>query len=120
MLRGDIVTNLRPDIMPGNRLIFAPFKDTEQWQFYIEGVTHNWVFGRTATTQLSLSRGLPDWVYDDNAMIALHIGNAQRLNGQYAIGLPPGLGPSLQPVNYNNMTAITGGIAAIFGTPQAR
>jgi uncharacterized protein YjiS (DUF1127 family) len=30
MLRGDIVTNLRPDIMPGNRLIFAPFKDTEQ------------------------------------------------------------------------------------------
>jgi hypothetical protein len=121
MARAAISTNLRPDIMPGNRFAYMPFKDAQQWDFYIEGVTHNWVFGGASTTTLALSRGLPDAVYNDDAlMIALHTGNAQRINGQYVVGLPPGLGPPLQPVNYNNMAAITGGIAAIFAQPQAR
>jgi hypothetical protein len=121
MARGSVATNLRPDIMPGNRFSFAPFKDSQLWYFYIEGVTHNWVYGAASTTQLTLSRGLPDDVYDnDPLMIALHTGNAQRVNGQYVIGLPPGLGATLQPVNYNDMTAITGGIAAIFAAPQTR
>lgn len=121
MARASVSTNLRPDILPGNRFLFAPFKDGQVWEFYIEGVTHNWVFGGNSTTTLTLSRGLPQSVYADDAlMVAMHTGNAQRLNGQYVVGLPPGLGASLQPVNYNNMAAVTGGIAAIFAAPQAR
>ena len=121
MLRGGIVTNLRPDILPGTRLMLQPFKDTQQWQFYIEGVTHNWQFGANATTQLDLTRGLPDSVYNDNnMMIALHTGNAMRLSGQYTIGLPPGLGPSLAPLNNQTNAALTGDIAAVFAAPQTR
>lgn len=121
MAKSTATTNIRPDILPGNKFNFAPFKDAQRWTFYIEAVSHTWEFGGNCTTSLTLTRGLPDTVYDNEAlMTALHIGNAQRINGQYVIGLPPGLGPSLQPVNYNNMAAITGGIAAIFAAPQAR
>lgn len=121
MAHGAITTNIRPDIMPGNRFIYPPFKDAQVWEFYIEGVTHNWVFGGGSTTQLALTRGLPQTVYNDAAVFtALHTGNAQRINGQYAVGLPPGLGPALQPINYNNRAAITGGIASIFAAPQTR
>ena len=121
MLRGGVVTNLRPDILPGTRLMLQPFKDTQQWQFYIEGVAHNWAFGESATTQLELTRGLPDTVYNDsNMMIALHTGNAMRLSGQYTIGLPPGLGPSLQPLNMQDNASLVGSIAGVFAAPQTR
>lgn len=121
MARASVTTNLRPDILPGNKFSFAPYKDAQVWDFYIEGVSHNWVFGGNCTTTLTLTRGLPHDIYSDaGMMVALHTGNAQRINGLYEIGVPAGLGATLQPVNYNNMAAVTGGIAAIFATPQAR
>lgn len=120
MAKGSATTNLRPDILPGNKFIYAPFKDAQTWAFYIEGVSHSWSFGSNCTTSVTLTRGLPTATYDsDDLMVALHTGNAQRINGDYVVGLPPGLGPALQPLNYNNMAAVTGGIASIFAQPQA-
>lgn len=121
MARATVATNLRPDIMIGNRFAYSPFKNGEPWEFYIEGVSHQFTFGAAAKTTLSLSRGLPRAVYNDDAlMVALHTGNAMRQNGAYTVGLPPGLGPPLQPLNYDNNTAVTGGLAAVFVNPQTK
>ncbi len=119
MASGQITTRLRPDILPGTRFTFAPYKDSEQWQFYVEAVDHNYAFGDASTTTLQLSRGLPVSAYaNTDLMLALHTGNAQRKNGAYSIGLPPGLGSPLQPVNMNNMQSIVTGIAPAYTTPQ--
>lgn len=120
MARGEITTRLRPDILPGVRFTFTPYKDNEQWQFYIEGVSHSYVFGQHSTTTLSLARGLPLSVYEDSALLAkLHTGNAQRLNGTYTNGIPSGLGNGLTPINYQNYQAVVGGLASIYSTPQS-
>lgn len=121
MFRGSVTTNLRPDILPGNRFLVFLHKDNEPWLFYIEGVNHSYRFGGPATTTVQLSRGLPGVVYDDeDLMLAMHQGNAQRRNGVYQVGLPPGLGKPLQPLNYTNSQAVIGDIAKIFSVPQAK
>ena len=120
MASGQITTRLRPDILPGTRFTFAPYKDSEMWQFYVEAVDHNYVFGGASTTTLQLSRGLPVSVYaNTDLMLALHTGNAQRKNGVYSIGLPPGVGAPLQPVNYQNYDSVVTQIAPAYVTPQA-
>jgi hypothetical protein len=122
MARGGIVTNLRPDIMIGTTITLQPFKDPEQWTFYVEGVTHSYAFGGPATTSLTLSRGLPSNTYsDDDMMLAIHTGNAMRQNGSYVTGLPPGLGSPLQPVNVQTLEKnLMAQIAAVFGTAGAK
>ena len=47
-----------PDVIPGFRFRCFPFKNTEEYEFYIEGVTHNYVFGGPSFTVVELSRGL--------------------------------------------------------------
>lgn len=120
MARAMLTTRLRPDVVPGTRFTFSPYKDNQMWQFYIEGVSHHYRFGEASTTTFQLTRGLPKDVYDSEAMmISLHTGNAQRLNGSYQSGIPSGLGPTLAPVNYNTDQSIVGGIAKIFSSPQS-
>lgn len=119
MLHGSVQIDLRPDILPGNTFTFTPYRDNVKWMFYIEGVNHNMPFGGVATTELVLSRGLPASVYRDNAMmVALHTGNAQRINGQLAIGLPPGLGSPLLPLNLDTIPGIVAGLSVPFGTAR--
>lgn len=121
MTEGSIVTNLRPDILAGNRFVCPIHKDNVPWEFYIEGISHNYRFGSSSTTELRLSRGLPVAVYDDeNLMLAMHTGNVQKINGQYQVGLPQGLGAPLQPLNYSNMTATIGQVAKVFTIAQAK
>lgn len=56
---------LRPDILPGNKFEYSPFKyDNQPWQFYIQGVSHNFVFGGESTTTLTLMNGLPSAIYE--------------------------------------------------------
>jgi hypothetical protein len=121
MTQADISTNLRPDILPGNRFVCPIHKDNMLWEFYIEGVAHTYQFGGPAVTTLSLNRGLPIDVYnDEDLMLAMHIGNVQKVNGQYKVGLPQGIGQPLQPLNFSNMTAVIGQVAGVFAVPQAR
>jgi hypothetical protein len=121
MARAVISTNLRPDILIGNRFVFAPFKNGEPWMFYIEGVNHKFTFGSDGTTSLTLTRGLPQAIYNDEAlMVALHTGNAMRQDGGYTIGLPPGLGQPLRPFNLGTAPAVTGDLAGIFAAPQRK
>lgn len=118
MTRGTVITNIRPDILPGNRFLFAPHKDVTQWEYYIEGVSHSYQFGGPSVTSLSLSRGLPVDVYnDDSLMLAMHTGNAMRQQGRYVTGLPAGIGNPLEPLNLSTMIAATGDIAKVFAVP---
>lgn len=119
MARGSITMRLRPDIFVGSRFAFSPYKIIDDWEFYVEGVSHSYEFGGQSTTSLMLSRGLPATVYADSSlMLDLHTGNAQRVNGSYVSGVPSGLGPTLAPVNYQTTQSLLGGIANIFNAPQ--
>ena len=66
MAKGTVTDLLRPDILAGNRYIFAPFKDNpnELWMFYITETSHRFVFGGRSTTTLRLERGLPVSIYE--------------------------------------------------------
>jgi hypothetical protein len=122
MARGTVTFNLRPDILIGNKITLQPFKDQEEWEFYIEGFTHSYTFGGAATTSLMLTRGLPLAVYQNSdLMLAIHTGNAMRQNGNYVVGLPPGLGAPLQPINVQTLEKeLMAQISQVFATPQAQ
>ncbi len=119
MLRGVVKTELRPDILPGNTFTFAPYRDGVPWAFYINAVTHTVPFNGMATTELSLSRGLTVSDYNNaDLMVALHTGNAQRVNGSLAVGLPPGIGKPLLPLNLDTIPGIVFGLSGPFGSPR--
>ncbi len=125
MGRAVVTMPLRPDIMPGCRFAYRPLKMSEPWVFYIKGVEHSFQFGKQTSTSLTLARGLPASVYEDasenGVLRALHIGNAQRLNGKYQVGLPKGAVAPLQLFGGDESAARTvmGQIAQVFQTPQA-
>lgn len=120
MAKGNITMRLRPDILIGTRFIYNLFKNPEPWQFYVEGVDHDFVFGEQSTTTLTLSRGLPSTVYANSTLLeAIHTGNAERLNGQYVQGNVSGLGTGLLPVNYASIQqGVLGNIASQFNQAQ--
>jgi hypothetical protein len=124
MLIGGVEMELRPDILPGNRFTFIPYRDGVKWTFYIESVSHSINFGGRAVTSLGLSRGLPASIYTSSdlsatgMLTALHTGNAQRINGQYTIGLPAGLGPSLTPVSNTNAIQVISQASPLFGSAR--
>lgn len=119
MAKGAITMRLRPDILIGTRFIYSPFKNIEPWEFYVEGVSHNFVFGEQSTTTLTLARGLPSSVYSNAPLLqAIHTGNAERINGIYTQGNVSGLGTGLTPVNYQTAQAILGNIAGQFNQAQ--
>lgn len=123
MLTGHVDMPLRPDILPGNKFQYQPFKDNVDHDFYIEGVSHTFVFGdnrQRTRTSLMLSRGLPTKVYDDPALLLdVHTGQAVRVNGDIQSGTING-DPGLQSLNINSFTSFLGELARIYQTPQAK
>ena len=129
MLRGQVAIPLAPSIYIGTRYRYAPFKDGTIWEFYVEGVSHRFVFGGQSMTTLTLTRGLPVSVYSDTAasglLHAVYTGNARRQytpgsSGIYQIGLPQGTGQGLQVFSTpQNAAAIAGQMSQTFVTPQA-
>ncbi len=129
MASAQVVLPLRPDILPGNRFRYQPFKDEAvDWEFYIDSVSHRFTFGgrpEGSVTMLGLSRGLPRAVYQDSGASGMlrnvHVGNAQRLNGSYVSGVPAGLGPTAQLVGSpESITAFLGNLAQAYVTPQVK
>lgn len=121
MARSSVMLNLTPSALPGTRVRFYPFKDDVLWEFYVEGVSHSYTFGKGAVTSLSLSRGLPQWLYqDDKTLLDVHTGNATRVNGTYASGNVAGIGGGLQPLNtFTIQKNLLAEIAQVFATPGA-
>ena len=124
MANAKVSCELRPDIFAGNKFQYAPFRDiNNRWQFYITDVTHSYRFGGPSTTTLTLSRGLPNYVYNDsNLLFNVLQGNAQRVNGIYQSGVPSGLGAPLTgyTLTNNSQKQLLAGIAKVYVTPQAK
>ena len=125
MARATVRLPLMPDVLIGTRFRYAPFKDPTTWDFYVEAVRHEFTFGGDSATTLTLTRGLPTAVYADPSsaglLQAIYTGNAQRMNGLYASGLPSGTGSGLvafgQP---DSITTVMGELAQVFVTPQKK
>lgn len=118
MASAQLTTNLRPDIIPGNKLRCRIGRDSEDWVFYIAGVFHTYEFGAPSVTTLNLLRGLPASVYDDDSLLLdIHTGNAQRVDGQYQSGLPNGSGAPLKVLNIQNGQASTAALANVYSLP---
>ena len=122
MARALVTIPFAPDILPGCRFRYEPFKGQAAWDFYIEEVVHDYVFGGFSTTTLTLTRGLPQTVYAASQaggiLEALHLGTGQRMNGAYSIASGSSA-PALSPFNSPaSIKALLGNIAAIYVTPQ--
>jgi Transglycosylase SLT domain len=71
MLQGTVSFPLWPDILAGNRFIYTPFKnDIDTYMFYIEGFTHNYIYGGRSFTTLDISRGLKQTEYNDSSTLS--------------------------------------------------
>ena len=108
MSKGAIEMELRPDILPGNVFTYSLFKDGNTYDFYIESVSHEYIFGTSSRTVLSLNRGLPSSVYQDEDLLTdILSGNAMRLDGEYVSGLPAftTTGP-LQTINLQSLDGL--------------
>jgi hypothetical protein len=83
---GGVTFDLRPDIYPGTKIQFAPFRDGNIWEFYITGVEHVFSINGSQTT-LQIERGLPVSVYSDLATLATILnGSADKVDGQFITG----------------------------------
>jgi hypothetical protein len=125
MAKGDVVIPLNPSILAGTRFRYAPFKDGEPWDFYVEGFKHVFVFGGESRTTLTLTRGLPSSVYadasDGGVLRAILMGNAMRQNGEYVVGLPPGSALPLTFVVTSDQAAqLSQKLTAAYVTPQTK
>lgn len=124
MARATLVLNLRPDILVGTRFRYAPFKGGPLWDFYVEGVSHQFSFGGASVTSLTLTRGLPADVYassgKDGALFNVVTGNAVRQNGLYSYPLPNGDGPALTTfgaAEQAQLVSLLGNISDAWKTP---
>lgn len=122
MASGANILTLRPDILPGCRFRTQPFKNEPSYDFYIDRVSHDYVFGGPSTTKVTLSRGLPTTVYQDGGtggmLMNVLKGNAQRQNGIYTAGVGPGLGTTLQGLSVSNFNSWIANNLQIYLTPQ--
>lgn len=85
MFSGTIKMELRPDILPGVKFMYSPFKDGEMYLFYVDAVSHVYEFSGDSYTTLNISRGLPLAVYEDvETLTALHSGNGSIVDGDYS------------------------------------
>lgn len=122
MPRASVKTTLRPGVFIGDRFQYTPAKVGIQHDFYIEGLTHQYIFGGASTTTLMLSRGLPTAIYNQSGnggiLQALLQGNAYRVNGTYVSPLPATFGTPLQAITGENMAAFLGKISPLYSTAQ--
>ena len=120
MESANVIFRLSPDNFVGNVFTYSPFRGDEPWTFYINSVTHTWKFGGPSLTTLGLERGLPQSVYQNQAIMQQVLaGNAQRLKGHIVSGLPANSGPALQTFGLapDSVTTVLGQIAQIYKTP---
>lgn len=121
--RGSIVLPLSPTILQGNKITCQPFKNGEDWTFYINEVTHHFEFGGKSTTTLKISRGLPKNVYNDTGGIltAMLQGLVERANFQYQLIANPTVQgkTGIQFVTPGNVNYVFQGILPGLATPQS-
>jgi hypothetical protein len=91
MASGTATFPMMPDMMPGTVFTYYPFKDGISWDFYVQGVSHQFSFGGSASTTLSLTRGLPSAIYADPSanglLLAIFTATAMKQGGSYQINV---------------------------------
>jgi hypothetical protein len=91
MASGSATFPMMPDMMPGTVFTYVPFKDGVTWDFYVQGVTHQYNFGGQNTTTLTLTRGLPSAIYADSSpsglLTAIFTATAMKQGGTYQINV---------------------------------
>jgi hypothetical protein len=125
MARGQVTIPFSPDVLPGCRFRYYPYKGQAAWDFYIEGVRHSFTFGSMSSTTLTLSRGLPQAVYDNassgSILEGLHLGTVIRDDfGDYVIATgqaasTPALTAFSTPEQVHSFLS---SVANIYVTPQ--
>ena len=87
------------------------------WDFYIEGVSHEYNFGGVTSTRLTLARGLPHYVYDDAALLMSTLkGTTIRTNGNYEREVSQTGLTGISPQNFAQQIISTN---RLYVTPQA-
>lgn len=123
MADAEVTYWLRPDIQIGTKFSYNPYRFVESWDFYVERVRHEYIFNGQSTTQLGLSRGLPSSVYEDTGtgglLFSIHTGNAQRVGGEFKVGLPSGSAKALEGIGVDKFAQWILQINKLFVTPQA-
>jgi hypothetical protein len=82
---------LMPSVFPGTKFKYYPYKgeshnsyQNTEYEFYVEGVAHTFVFGGRSETTLTLSRGVPTYIWKDSQKsLELLTGALQRINGTH-------------------------------------
>lgn len=69
MLKGSVSFPLWPDVLPGNKFTYTPYKNNDSYEFYIEGVTHIYEFAGESMTILTLDRGMKLNDYNDPTIL---------------------------------------------------
>lgn len=124
MASGTVVIPLRPDILPGGKFEYSPFRGENSWTFYVENVEHDFQYGGNSVTTLSLSRGLPTKIYQDfstdGIYYALLTGTAERANGSYSIreATKNDVGLTIYGSQPEQLAALAASIAQAYASPQ--
>ncbi len=93
--KGTVVIPFSPTIQPGTRFRYAPFRDGVLYDFYIDRVRHSYSIGEASTT-LTLSRGLPQSVYDNPSLLAAVLQHRARIiDGKHIEFFPQNKGAGL-------------------------
>lgn len=88
---------LMPSVFPGTRFQYKPFRSIDpgypsgNYDFYVEGITHHFVYGGRSNTTLDLSRGVPTEIWQSDPQgdpLALLTGQFGRSEGTYDTYIP--------------------------------
>lgn len=121
---GVITLPLTPTILQGNKITCQPFKNGDNWTFYIDSVTHHFEFGGRSMTTLQVSRGLPQSVYANanGILIALLQGLVERVNNEYTLISNPAVAgqTGLTFAVPGNVNSVFERFLPAFGSPQGQ
>lgn len=110
MLNGIVTIPMWPTIFPGNKFAYKPFKNsTDEYLFYIEGVTHQYNYGEDCITTLCLSRGLKSSEYADSSILSgVLLDTHNRVEGNLVPRKDLKIDPSAYYISQATLSTVTG------------
>ncbi len=119
LLDGTITIPMWPDVLPGNKFLYNPFKNTNVYEFYIEGVTHTYVFGGRSKTTLNVGRGalLSDY-NDPNILPGMHLDSYVRVNGVFTARTDIATTPPAYHILIGTATSAGIGVYPYYSSPK--
>lgn len=105
MLRGAVTFPLWPDIFIGNKFQYKPFRLGSDYLFYIEKVSHSYLFGGPSTTTIEATRGLKVDEYSDitGKLLGVYLNTYERINGDLVPRGDTVANPGLKYINVQTL-----------------